>query len=163
MTPPMRFALLGILIIVPTTTGLMQSRERSATPEKYTWNLADLFSSINAWTAAKNELAGQQEAIRQFKGRLATSPAVLADALELRSRLEQRIVKLGVYAGLLGDQDTRIPSHQGMGQEMQQLGAKFSAEFAFIEPEILRIDAATLDTFVAQEPRLKPYAFYLRG
>src|SRR5258708_35307607 len=48
-----------------------------------------------------------------------------------------------------------------MQQEMQQIAAKFGEEAAFVEPEILKIDKATLDKWVAQEPRLRTYKHYL--
>ena len=44
---------------------------------------------------------------------------------------------------------------------MAQVGATFGAEAAFVEPEILKIDRATVDRFVAAEPRLKVYGLYL--
>ena len=62
---------------------------------------------------------------------------------------------------MLSDQDTRVSKYQGMQQEMIQVGAKLGAEAAYIEPEILKIDRATIDSFVAQEPRLKLYRLYL--
>ena len=49
---------------------------------------------------------------------------------------------------MLADQDTRDATHQGMRQEMVQLAAAFSAEAAFIEPELLRAGKATLDRFL---------------
>ena len=48
-----------------------------------------------------------------------------------------------------------------MQQEMVQLAAAFSAEASYIEPEILKADKATIDKFLAAEPRLKIYRFYL--
>ena len=42
-----------------------------------------------------------------------------------------------------------------------KIGATFGAEIGFIEPEILKADPVTIDKFIAQEPRLKVYAFYL--
>ena len=39
--------------------------------------------------------------------------------------------------------------------------AKFGEAVSFVEPEILKIDKATLDKRVAEEPRLKTYTFYL--
>ncbi|RDJ93309.1 hypothetical protein B4Q13_22770, partial [Lacticaseibacillus rhamnosus] len=39
--------------------------------------------------------------------------------------------------------------------------ASFSAQGSFIEPEILRLPRGTVEKFVAAEPRLKTYAFYL--
>jgi oligoendopeptidase F len=59
------------------------------------------------------------------------------------------------------DLDTRVSEYQAMRQEMQQIGASFSAQSAFFEPEILKMDRATVDRFVAGEPRLEIYKLYL--
>jgi oligoendopeptidase F len=48
-----------------------------------------------------------------------------------------------------------------MQQEMIQLYSKFSSEAAFVEPEVLKFPAGTVAKFVAAEPRLKTYRFYL--
>ena len=44
---------------------------------------------------------------------------------------------------------------------MNQLAAAVSAESSFIEPELLKAGEASVKTFVAAEPRLKVYSFYL--
>ena len=62
---------------------------------------------------------------------------------------------------MTSDQDTRVSAYQGMQQEMAQIGATFGAETSFVEPEILKIDPAKIDAFIASEPRLKVYNFYL--
>ena len=49
---------------------------------------------------------------------------------------------------MLSDEDTRVSKYQGMQQEMMQAGAQLGAEAAYIEPEILKIDRATIDKFV---------------
>ena len=118
----------------------------------------------------RGRLARAKEAIdRQIcrscarsQGRLGSSPQTLADALETMTRLDKELSRLYVYASMLADQDTRQSEPQGMQQEMQQLYAEFGAQAAYIEPEILRIGSATIEKFLAGEPRLKPYAFYLR-
>src|SRR5258705_2453033 len=48
-----------------------------------------------------------------------------------------------------------------MRQEMVQLAAAFSGESSFIEPELLKAGEERIKTFVASEPRLKIYSFYL--
>jgi oligoendopeptidase F len=141
--------------------GHVPSRDRAAIPRQYIWDLADLFPDLEAWRLEKDRLASELAAIRQFQGTLATSADALAQALEARSILERRLVRLGVYASLLADQDTRVPLHQGMQQEIQHLAAVLGADGAYIEPEVLRIDRATLEGFLAAEPRLAPYTFYL--
>jgi len=62
---------------------------------------------------------------------------------------------------MLADQDTRESGPQGMQQEMQQLTADFKAQTSYIEPELLHVGRDTLDAFIAAEPRLNTYAFYL--
>ena len=66
-----------------------------------------------------------------------------------------------MYASLLADQDSRDATHEGMQQEMVQLASTFSATAAFIEPEILKANKATIEKYITSEPRLKVYTFYL--
>jgi oligoendopeptidase F len=87
---------------------------------------------------------------------------VLADALDLQNAIDKDLSRLYVYAHLQADQDTRDSAHQGLQQEMVQLASQFGAAVSFVEPEILKADKATLDRFIASEPRLKIYTFYLR-
>jgi oligoendopeptidase F len=138
-----------------------QERDRAKIPDKYKWNLADLYPTDDAWRAAKDKLPQEIAKVEAFKGTLGTSPARLADALDLGNRVAKEFQKVAVYASLIADQDTRVAKYQGMNQEMQQLGAKFGEAISFAEPEILKIPKATLDTWIAQEPRLKTYAHYL--
>jgi oligoendopeptidase F len=158
-----------VLIIVlaagaATTAALArtaQQRERSAIPDRYKWNLAEIYPSDEAWRAAKDKLVAELPAVRPFKGTLGSSPQRLADALELSTRLAKELTRLYVYASMMSDQDTRVSLYQGMQQEMAQIGASFGAETSFVEPEILKLDAAKIDSFIASEPRLKVYTFYL--
>jgi oligoendopeptidase F len=138
-----------------------QERERSQIPDQFKWNLADIYPDDAAWRAAKEGLATQLAELAQFQGKLASSPATLADALDRFYGFDKTLSRLFVYAAMLADQDTRDSAHQGMKQEMTELAASFSARASFIEPEILKLPTGTIDTFVAREPRLKTYAFYL--
>ena len=138
-----------------------QQQERSAIADRNKWNLAEIYPSDAAWRTAKDELVAELPAIRPFKGTLASSAQRLADALELSSRLAKAFTRLYVYASMMSDQDTRVSLYQGMQQEMAQIGANFGAETSFVEPEILKMDAARVDSFIASEPRLKVYSFYL--
>ena len=138
-----------------------QERERSQIPMGLTWNLADLYPSEAAWRSAKETLAANLVQLDQFKGRLASSAATLADALDRSSAFDKELSRLYVYASLLADQDTRDSHHQGMQQEMTQLAATFGAQASFIEPEILRFPQGLVQTFVASQPRLAIYRFSL--
>jgi oligoendopeptidase F len=140
---------------------LGQERDRAKVEDKYKWNLADIYPSTAAWRAEKDKLAAEIPKIRQYAGKLGTSPQALADALETMSRLDKELSRLYVYASMLADEDTRVSATQGMQQEMDQLYAEFGAQAAYIEPEVLRMGKATIETFLAGEARLKIYQFLL--
>jgi oligoendopeptidase F len=155
----------GIVVIFALTfTGLKvtaQQKERSAVPDRDKWDLSQIYPTDEAWRSAKEKLTANLPMIREFRGHLGESPQKLADALELTSRLSKEFSRLYVYASMMSDQDTRVSLYQGMQQEMAQLGATFGAETSYIEPEILKIDPAKVDSFIGSEARLKVYNFYL--
>lgn len=157
----MAFMAFTAFMAATTLTGAPQQQERASVPDKYTWDLSPIYPNEAAWRAAKDKVVAELPKIRAFQGTLGTSAQKLADALELSSRLAKDFSRLFVYASMLSDQDTRVSTNQGMQQEMAQIGANFGAETSFVEPEILKIDRATIDTFVGSEPRLKIYRLYL--
>jgi oligoendopeptidase F len=144
------------------TTQVAAERDRTTVAEKYRWNLADLYASEAAWREEKDRITAALPTLRAWRGQLTSSAALLAAALEKRSELRKVVIKLSVYAEMLSDEDTRDSTHQGMTQEMTQLGAALSAESSYMEPEILRADAGTIETFITGEPRLAPYGHELR-
>ena len=161
-----RTHLLSLAIFAATVCALTmvvsaQERDRSKVSDKYTWDLTHIYPSDEAWRAAKDKLVAEFPKLKEFKGTLGSSAARLADALELGTRLSKEFARAYVYASMMSDTDTRVSKYQGMQQEMIQLGSMLGAEAAFIEPEILKLDKATVDKFVASEPRLKVYRLYL--
>ena len=138
-----------------------QERIRAKVPEERKWDLSQIYASDDAWRSAKDTLVAEIPKLREFKGTLGSSPARLAEALELATRLSKGLNRLQAYAGMSADQDTRVSKYQGMVQEMVQAASSLGAEASFIEPEILKSGRAIVERFVATEPRLKEYRFYL--
>ena len=160
MRPMSRLLVLAMALAAVTLQGAAQERDRSDIPDRYTWNLADIYPSIEAWRAAKNRLQAELPGLRRFEGTLA-SASVLADALDMLFGLDKELSRVYVYSSMLADQDTRDATHQGMDQEMVQVAAEFGAQASYIEPEILRFEAGTVERFLADEPRLGIYRVYL--
>ena len=152
-------ALLPVLLLAATAHA--QERDRARVADRYKWNLADLYPSDDAWRAAKDKAVKDVATLTQYRGTLAQSPQRLADAIDAANRIAKDFQRVYLYASLISDQDTRVSKYQGMQQEMQQAGAMFGETVSFLEPEILKIDKATLDGWLASEPRLKTYAHYL--
>jgi oligoendopeptidase F len=137
------------------------AEERSSIPEKYRWNLADLYPSEAAWSAARESLAKRVSTFSEYKGRLGDSPQALAGALQAMFAFDNDLSRLGVYAGALADEDTRAARPLEMRQAAEQIRVQFSSATSWIRPEILSLDPARVRTFLAQEPRLAPFRFYL--
>ena len=150
------FGLMGL-----TLTLMGQERDRLKILDKYKWNLADIYPDDQAWRSAKEQLAKELPQMKMFQGKLGTSAATLANALDKYFGFDKELSRLYVYAQMLSDQDTRDATHLGMKQEMIQLAAAEAAEVAFLEPEILRFEKGKVDKFIRNEPRLKIYRFYL--
>jgi oligoendopeptidase F len=138
-----------------------QERDRSKIPDSLKWNLADIYASDTAWRGAKEAFAAELPTLGRFKGRLTATPGSLADGLDRLFALDKELSRLFVYASMEADQDTRDSQREGMRQEMTQLAATFGAQAAYIEPEVLKAGKATVERFLASEPRLKVYRVYL--
>jgi oligoendopeptidase F len=145
-----------------TTMLAAQERDRAKIADAYKWNLADVYTDAASWRARKEAVTAEIPSVRGFEGRLGHDAGTLADALELVSRLDKELSRLYVYASMVADEDSRLSEPQGMQQEMQNLYATFGASASFVEPELLRVGAPTIERFLAGEPRLAPYAFLLR-
>ena len=148
--------LLG-LSLAASSASFSQERDRSKIPDKYKWNLADLYATRDAWVQEKDAFGKSLDAVDKLKGTLAQSPQSLLTCMSTISGLSQKFSKLYVYASLSSDLNLNDPQALGMVQEMGQIGSKFSAKVAFVQPEILKMDRVVIDKFLAAEPKLAVY------
>lgn len=140
-----------------TDNGLIQERDRAKIPEKYKWDLSQIYPDTAAWKKAKEQFVGELPLISKYKGALASGAGILLECLELLDRLGKDYTRLYCYASMCSDQDTRDAQYLSIEQEMGQVGSDFGARTAFIEPEILLMDRVVIDAFLTAEPRLGIY------
>lgn len=138
-----------------------QERDRAKIPDKYKWNLTDIYPSDNEWNQAKEQLKKTIPTISQYRGTLGSSANQLYQCLDLVSQLTKEFERLYSYASMSLDQDTRVQTYLAMQQEMSQIGAEFTSYASFIEPEILGIDSVLIEKFLNDEKRLEVYRHYL--
>jgi oligoendopeptidase F len=136
--------------------------ERTQVPERYRWDLSHLFKTLDAWRDEKQQVVAGISELSRFQGRLANGPAELLACLDLYSAIGRRLARLAAYAGMASDEDTRDPAMLGLQQEIQQTYADFGSHVAFLEPEILSFDSASVEAMFAAEPKLDPYRFYVQ-
>ncbi len=135
--------------------------ERSQVPEKYTWNLKDVFQDEAAWKAAKESAQKRIPEVARLKGTLGGSADALYRALSAVMDLDRDLGAVRSYASWQRDQDTRVSRSQEMVQEADHALVDFRAATAFLRPEILALDPAKVQAFIGADPRLADYAFFL--
>ena len=137
--------------------------ETTVPPVEETWNLGDLFADDDAFERHKREFQENLlSSVDGFEGRLVESAATLADALDAVCRAREQLQLLHCYASMRSDGDTRVSACQAMRREVELLSTDLSKRLAFLNPEILATDPQTIEAFLDAEPRLAPYAHFLR-
>ncbi len=142
-------------------TGYTQERDRSKIDDKYKWKLSDIYPSDDAWRKEKEKLSAELSGIEKYKGTLSQSAKQLLACMDLSTNLSKEYARLYVYASMNSDTDTRDSKYTAMEQEMSQIGSDFAAKSSFIEPEILKMDQATIESFLKEEKGLAIYKHYL--
>ncbi|MCZ6701482.1 MAG: hypothetical protein O6940_00405 [Ignavibacteria bacterium] len=150
-----KIKILFILVFVCITLipSFSQTVEREDVPEKYKWNLADIYPIVDAWQADVDMLNADVEKLAEFKGMLGESSESLFNALRVSNDLVKTLWKGWVYAGNLSNEN--LNENQAIIQQMRTLGTKLEEVTAFFEPEILEIPKEKIDRFFNEKPELK--------
>jgi oligoendopeptidase F len=136
------------------------TKERGAIDPKYTWNVADLYPTIEDFEKAVAVLEENLEYFSRFQGNLAKSQETMHDCLVTRFMLVQAYSKLSAYAERVYHTDMSIPSGQALVDRMLKIGTRLDTVLSFVEPELLAIPEATLEE-MAQPLRFNDFRSYL--
>lgn len=138
-----------------------QSRDRSALTAADTWNLEDLYPSDASWRQAKEKIVSQFGLFDQYRGKVISSTSTLLACLDLNTSLIKEFNRLGSYASMKSDEDTRNSANLSLKEEVSQIATDFNSKTSFIEPELVQLDKAKIEQMIVQEPKLAQYKMYL--
>ena len=133
---------------------------RDQVPDAFKWNPNDIFADDAAWDA---EYASMQSDLARFadlQGRLGESAALLHECLELVQASDLRMMMLESYSSLKLDAEQGDGEAQARAGRIAALWPQYSRAAAFVQPEILALDPALIDRFVAESEDLAVYAYY---
>lgn len=131
--------------------------KRSEVKEEYTWDVSAMYASKTAWEADLKEVDAIVSDLAKLEGSVMASAEKLLAALELGARAEQKIDLAFNYAERLFDQDQKNTEHQAMSQKMYGVMTDYQSRTAFVVPEILAADKATLAQYFAEKKELELY------
>ena len=146
----------------PKNKTLAAIPQRSEIPDKYKWNLADIYKAEADWEADYRKVQQLVAKAAPFKGRLASSAAVLFEALETRTQISLISSNLFQYAKLNRDLDGRVSKSQAMTERANMLMAEATAAFSFIEPELLKLSDDEIKKLADRFEKKDIYDFYIK-
>src|SRR5690606_32837924 len=146
----------------PSTSSGAAAAPAEQLPE---WNLADLYSGIDAPELARDLKQGAEDAAafeHRWKGKLldaAKNPTSgdLGQALRDFEALEELLGRIGSYAGLLYFGDTSDPVRAKFYGDMQEKLTDASAKLLFFTLELNKIDDALIDAAFEADPGFAHY------
>jgi oligoendopeptidase F len=125
------------------------------------WDLTDLYPTDAAWTADKAAIQADIGRLASLRGTLGRDAGALRTALQTISDTLRKTLRLYIYASLKGDEDLRVAPNQERKQQAQDVFTAMGEATAWVEPEILAVGQQTVDRYVAAEPGLAKFRFYL--
>lgn len=152
-----------------TYANLIQQDEKAAStiPERtdldpaYMWRLEDIFASGEDWEKAFEEVKSLLPSLEAFQGRLAESPMVFLECLQLSDRIGEAVSKIYVYANMKSHEDTRLSAPQALASRAESLGVMASQAGAFVAPEILAMPDDRIADFLKADSGLQMYRYFL--
>jgi oligoendopeptidase F len=148
-------------LILFISTTFPQNLQRKDIPDKYKWNLGDIYKSPQDWLADRDNTSQKIDEFVKYKGHLAESSDMMLNALKGYFEITKSFYKLSDYAARISDEDLRVSDNQALLQQASTLGTKFSEKTSFVNPEILKIDPSTVEAFFKEKPALEEYKMFI--
>jgi len=130
---------------------------RAEVLEQETWDIRDIFLSIEEWEAEMAALPPLVSAVTQYKGLLGESALVILACLLAQEALQKRATKVFAYASLSFSSDGTNPSYQTMASKAGAMMAHIQAQTSFVLSEALSLPAGRLEQYLESEASLAPF------
>ena len=134
-------------------------RDRDSIPERFKWNLKNIFATWEEWQSAYGELDRKIDAFAALQGTLGQGGERLLAALRLRDEIGQLEYKVWYFASLWYDQDQRDNQINARRQQVQLLFAKAAQASAWFDPDLLKIPLGEAQAWMAASDELAVYRF----
>src|SRR3982751_3910406 len=141
----------------------VQTRRREDVPERFKWNLSDIFPNWSKWEAGYKQLEAGINRYAALKGTLAGGPEALLDAFRLSEELGQLAYRVWYYPSLQYDEDQRGNTVNAKRQQVQILFARLAQAESWFNPELLAIPLESVRGWMARSEPLRLYRFAIEN
>ncbi|MGK2914482.1 MAG: oligoendopeptidase F [Porticoccaceae bacterium] len=127
------------------------------------WNLTDLYPNDASWEKARGELTTQVADLGNCKGQLGSNADTLSTCLKRISDTYRQVLRLFTYSYLTNDTDLASSTFRERQAVAQTLVTHYEEVTSFLEPELLALDATTLQRLVGERADLADFDFLIRN
>lgn len=139
----------------------MAYTNRKDIPEKYKWNLGDIFATPELWEEAFEQASTEYLKLTEFQGKLGNRNDLLA-FLKLSDEIDLKMEKLYCYAFMAYNEDSQDPARQARFSKIYGLLTQYGAKTAFVSPELSSLPDDTLKSYIA-DPDFADYDVSLKN
>ncbi len=142
-------------------------KKRSEISEEFKWKISDLCESDEKWETLFAEAMEKIKKIGIYRGKIKDKNnyggfgKTLLDCLKTKDEAGVITETVFVYANLRANEDRTNSKYQAMSGRADTLVTAFSAESAFIEPELLEVPEDEIKKALSKNDGLKIYDHYL--
>ena len=130
--------------------------------EKYqTWNAESVFASSNEFDVEVQSTLDTLPEIKKYQGHLSDSVDTFLEAFKAMNALEERSMKVRVYATLSSAVDANDDKAAAMNGKAMSALAQVGAATSFVEPELLSMGEAKLRQWIKDDKRMKLYKHFV--
>ena len=134
---------------------------RSKVKKSQTWNAESVFSTPEEFDIETENILDTLPEIKKYQGHLGDSVDTFIEAMNAMDALEQRSMKVRVYAGLSSAVDANDEKASAMSGKAMSALAQVGAAVSFVEPELLSMGEAKLRKWLKDDPRMKLYEHFI--
>ena len=135
--------------------------ERHEIDDRYKWRLDRIFPDWKTWDAEFAAVEAALPGLAQLRGTLGVGADALLSALEAVHDVQRKLQVVSVYASMRSDEDTRESDPTARRGRAGSLATRFAEAVSWFEPELLALDDAVVDGFLAESEALRLYAHHL--
>src|SRR5210317_1376076 len=114
-----RIFLAVLTVLMLSFSALSMAQENAGAEAASTWDLSEIYPTLEDWAEARNEVLASLESIQKRRGTLGNSANDLYETLALVSDARRNAARVSTYANLNADEDLRVTETQERRQLAQ--------------------------------------------
>jgi len=131
--------------------------KRSEVLEETTWNLDDIFTSVEAWDIELKSIREDVTSVTQYKGRLIEGSETLLACLNAQEELQRRCSRAATFAHLRQTEDGTNPDHLVNSAKSGDMVSNIASQLSFINSEIIALPDGTVEGYLEENAGLSDY------